>query len=278
VSEAVEVAARDGLRLACDWFPASAPAAAALIAPAMGVPRRYYRSFAEYLAERGVSTLVANYRGMDGSAPDPAARLRDWAEQDLAGAAAWLLARTACVSRTWIGHSVGAQLFGLLADPPFDRALFVAGQSGWSGGWPRRRERLAIRALWWVGVPVSTALLGYLPMRRLGQGQDVPGGVAREWASWGRHPDYVRSYADTLATDGFRTFRGPVRMVNFPDDRYAPPRTALRLGAMYRATTPEALVIAPSEVGLPAIGHFGAFRSASRAALWGGFADFAYRT
>ena len=37
---------------------------------------------------------------------------------------------------------------------------------------------------------------GYLPMRAFRQGEDVPAGVAREWAEWGRHPRYVRKYAD----------------------------------------------------------------------------------
>lgn len=275
MSTAIALPARDGLRLAAEWVAPVAPRAAALVAPAMGVPRRYYLPFARSLAENGIATLVANYRGMDGSENHPTARLRDWAEQDLAGASDWLVARTAGLPRTWIGHSVGAQLFGLLPNAPFDRALFVAGQSGWSGNWPSRRDRLTLAAFWWVGVPIVTRAAGKLPMRAFGQGEDVPAGVAREWASWGRKRNYIGSYAETLPTDGFRTFAGPLRMVAFSDDRYAPASTARALAAMYRVAEPEVREITPPYAGLPRIGHFGAFRAESRDAIWSEFLTFA---
>lgn len=272
---AFDLPARDGLRLAADWLAPPTPRAAVLIAPAMGVPRRYYHPFARFLAQDGIAVLIANYRGMDGSDSTPDARLRDWAEQDLAGASDWLLARAPDIPRTWIGHSVGAQLFGVVPDLPFERALFVAGQSGYSGHWPSRRGRLAMRALWWAGVPAFTWMFGRLPMKALRQGEDVPAGVAREWASWGRHPLYIQSYADTLPADGFRAWRGLLRIVSFTDDVYAPPSTARALAAMYRASSPEVVQIAPSDVGMREIGHFGAFRERARDALWTGFRAFA---
>jgi len=62
---------------------------------------------------------------------------------------------------------------------------FVASQSGywklWSG-----KERMMVFALWHLAIPIATAWLGYFPGWMLGNAEDIPSGVAREWARWGR--------------------------------------------------------------------------------------------
>jgi predicted alpha/beta hydrolase len=40
-------------------------------------------------------------------------------------------------------------------------------------------------------IPAASALFGFLPMRALTGGEDLPGGVALEWARWCRHPRYA---------------------------------------------------------------------------------------
>ena len=82
--------ARDGYRLAATVFAAASPQAVVLINSAAAVPRKIYRGFAEYLAQRGFAVLTYDYRGIGGSRPASLrgfkARMRDWAAQDVAAA------------------------------------------------------------------------------------------------------------------------------------------------------------------------------------------------
>ena len=198
--EALRLLAADGYPLAADLFaPAGAPRATALVAPAMGVRRGFYVPLARYLAEAGILSLSLDYRGMGDSRPASLrgfpARLRDWGERDLAAGVGELSRRAPRVPLLWVGHSVGGQLLGLLPEAPVRAAVFLGSQSGWSGHWSGF-SRAVMAALWWGVIRASTAVAGYLPMRALGQGEDVPAGVAREWASWGRHRRYIGRYAD----------------------------------------------------------------------------------
>lgn len=275
----LRVAARDGFSLEADLFEPSGPVrAAVLIAPAMAVRRKLYGALARFLADCGLLVLVPDYRGVGGSRPLDAngkpqslrgfqASLHGWAELDLAACVDTLRARAPGVPLVWFGHSMGAQLLGLLPDAPVDAALFVATQSGHHRHWPGLLGA-AMWLNWRLVIPVASHLAGRLPMKALGQGEDVPKGVGLEWASWGRHPGYIQRYARPLGGLGFSTFQGPLRSVSFSDDAYAPPRAAAALVSGYTKTVPELVTIAPADVGAPSIGHFGAFRSSFKDTLW----------
>jgi predicted alpha/beta hydrolase len=92
---ATQLSAYDGVALAADHFVPQGrrPTYGVLIAPAMGVPRGYYRGFAASLAQGGAQVLVPDYRGIGGSGPAKQdASLRLWGEADLSAAAARLRA------------------------------------------------------------------------------------------------------------------------------------------------------------------------------------------
>lgn len=260
----------DGLRLAADLFlpPDGVVTHAVLIGPAMAVKRRYYSAFAAYLAEGGAAVVVPDYRGIGGSGDARTeATMASWGEQDLAAAAAVLRERHPDVPLLFVGHSAGGQLFGLVGVEPFAGFLLVA--SG-SGHWRHfdGLGRAAIWAMWHVGLPVLTALFGYLPMRRFGQGEDVPTGVARQWASWGRHRRYIGSHADAHGGLGYTRWTGPLRAYSVTDDTYAPPRAVAALVALYPNADAEIVSLTPAALGVPEIGHFGFFRARFRDTSW----------
>jgi predicted alpha/beta hydrolase len=266
------VRGRDGVPLAADLLlPDAPPRAAVLVASAMGVPRGYYGRFAAFLARGGLAALTLDYRGVGGSRDGPVRRsravLHEWAEQDLAGALDFLAARIPGVPILWVGHSVGGQLLGLVDDPRIQGALLVAAQSGhwrlWSG-----TDRLRILALWYAVIPLLVPLLGRLPAAILGGGEDVPAGVAREWAEWGRKRDYAVSYARPRGGRGFARFRGPIVSYAIADDVFAPVRAVEALLGSFEAARGELRVVAPRELGERAIGHFGFFRPRFEPTLW----------
>jgi predicted alpha/beta hydrolase len=264
--------ARDGHLLAVDvHIPVATPVrAVAIVAPAMGVKRGFYRGFASYLAEAGIAALVPDYRGIGGSRTGSlrgyAAALHEWADLDLAAVVSHAKFAFAGRPLLWVGHSVGGQLLGLLPEAPVVRALLVASQHGhWRSwqGWPR----LAMAALWWVGIPALTALTGRLPMSTFGQGEDLPAGVARQWARWGRDREFIVGFARRRGGSNFERFAGDLRLVAITDDSYAPPSSVYPLARAFTATRAEVAVIGPGDVGQRALGHFGVFRS-SALPLW----------
>ncbi|HJL15819.1 MAG TPA: hypothetical protein RMH99_09190 [Sandaracinaceae bacterium LLY-WYZ-13_1] len=166
-----------------------------------------------------------------------------------------------------VAHSVGGQILPLADEAPaLDAVYLVAAQSGHWRQWDGR-HRWRIWLVFHLAVPASVALLGRLPARVLGGGEDLPGGVAREWARWVRDPRYVLSHrADTAAR--FARMRMPMRQIGFTDDALAPPRTVDAPRGYYRNARVEHRPVTPAEVGARSIGHFGFFRPRFADTLW----------
>jgi predicted alpha/beta hydrolase len=267
----VKIRARDGYELGGDlYLPAGEPRAAALIAGAMAVRARFYKPFATFLAERGIAALTVDYRGVGASRAGPlrgfSAAMHEWGELDLGGAVDFLQQRFPSLPLLWVGHSCGGQLMGLLPDAPVRAALFVSCQSGYWRNWSGL-GRAAMFSLWNAVIPLSCAVYGYLPFKLLGQGEDVPRGVALEWARWGRDPHYIYSYAQPRGGLGFARYAGPLRSIAVSDDSYAPRPAVEALLEMYSSARRELQVVEPD--GVP-IGHFGFFKQRAR---WSDAAD-----
>ena len=138
--------------------PAQQPRAVVLINSATAVPRKIYRGFASYLAERGVAAITYDYRGIGGSRPKTLkgfpARMRDWATLDVA-AAVDIRARTwPNLPLLYVGHSFGGQALGLIPNNnEVTRAFFVSAQAGY-----------------WRQMPTPENVRVYLMMNVLGRG------------------------------------------------------------------------------------------------------------
>lgn len=273
----IEIAARDGTRLAATRFaPSAVTGPTTLLLPAMGVPRRFYASFARHLASCGHRVLSLDYRGIGGSAPDQLrgfeATLAEWATQDVAGLIDHAIDEHSPERLTVAGHSVAGQILGLVPNKDrVERALTVASVKGywrmWSGapaGW--------LWTLSHVLVPGLTRTLKYLPSRWIGLGgEDLPAGVAAEWARWIRHPDYVVDQEGRHPADTYAAYEGALRAISLEDDWYAPGHAVEALLEMYPNAATEHREIAPADAGVDEIGHFGFFRPRCRE-LWDGAA------
>jgi predicted alpha/beta hydrolase len=274
VEEAIRIPARDGLPLAALLYrPANEPHAALIINSATSIPKEFYRRFASYAAEQGYATLIYDYRGIGGSRPASlrgfAATMRDWGEQDMPAALDWLHQCYAGLPLFAIGHSVGGQFLGLLPNHQLlARAVMVGVSSGYWGGMDPGFGLYSL--LVWYGImPLTTALLGYLPAKRFRFGEDLPLGVARDWRRWCLNPRY---YGDELGTTikqhYYDAFRTPLLWLSFSDDLISTARNVPVLQKLYGATSIDDRRIAPASVGLRAIGHTGFFRQGSRERLW----------
>jgi predicted alpha/beta hydrolase len=270
--EDVTLAARDGYPLAATSFVPAAPAAAwVIVNSATAVPRTYYARFARFLAEEGFAVVTYDYRGIGGSRPRRLrgfdARMRDWAQQDAAGVMDWVDSRHSGRVLA-VGHSFGGQALGLL--PRAERlagAMVVGAQSGYWRHWPGWRGP-AVAAFWHAVIPVLCGICGYYPASVLRMGADMPAGVAREWARWGRRPGYVTDADGGALRPGYSRVAFPIRSYSFSDDTLAPPRAVEALLGFYAAARIERRALTPRDLGVRAIGHWGFFRERFRDPLW----------
>ncbi|HVR98757.1 MAG TPA: alpha/beta fold hydrolase [Thermoanaerobaculia bacterium] len=273
IDSSLRLPAADGFRLAATLYEPGEIGqngdAVVLINPATAAPRGYYDAFARFLAGRGFSVLTYDYRGMGESRPRSLrgfkARMRDWGEQDMAGMVDWTVRHLQPSRLLVVGHSVGGQIVGLAENNgKVDALLGVAAQNGYYGHWPASaRFGLALR--WYLMVPAVSLLFGYVP-GRLGIKEDLPGGVAREWAAWCRRPGFLLEGHEERRR-GFDRFTRPILAYSFADDGYAPRPAVESLLGLYRNASVTHHHIAPGEAG-GAIGHFGFFKERFRATLW----------
>lgn len=271
----LELRALDGLPLAGTLFLPTSPEARAraaerlpvVIASATAVKRRYYARFAAWLADEGYRVVTFDYRGIGGSRARGAAwdgaAMSAWGEQDLAGVVDQTAKALGPGRVAVVGHSVGGQLLGLLPEPSrVGAAVSVASGSGDFRLWPASaRWRMAL--LWYGVVPSVTRAFGFLP-GRLGMGEDLPPGVALEWARWCRTPGYLVGGPNEVRRAGFARFAAPMLAFGFEDDGYAPPEAVSALLSLYTAARVRERRVARDEAR---VGHFGFFRERHRS-LW----------
>jgi predicted alpha/beta hydrolase len=275
----IRFAALDGTELGGVLFE---PAAGAPIAHAVvvncggGVPAIHYAHFARHLAAHGVAVLTYDYRGIGRSRPPQLrsfqADVEDWSEWDCGGAIAELRRRYPTAETTGVGHSIGAMMFGGAPNASrLDQYVFVGAHTGYVGDY-RPAFRLPMAFLWHVFMPLVTRAVGYFPGRILHLGDDIPKGVALQWA--GRRAENVNQGQD--ANVGTRASRllsrlkdlsGRVLVVSVSDDAFATEAGTRRLLDLYPRLVADRLVCRPKDIAQPRIGHFGFFRRSS-AALW----------
>lgn len=272
--EPLTIPAADNYPLSALLFAtATAPRGAVQINAATGVPKLFYAKFAHYLAEHGFTTIVYDYRGIGGSRPASLrgfeATMREWGQLDMTGVLDWLAARYPTAKRFAIGHSVGAQLIGLMPNHRLLHGVIaIASSSGYYGHFPMAM-RLKSLVLWYGYEPVMTRLFGYLPSQPVGLGEDLPLGVVREWRAWCTHPDYfASSFGRTIHTHYYDEITLPIKAFRMTDDPIANARSVPAMLRHYRNAQVEIEAIAPEEAGVKAIGHLGFFASRVRERLW----------
>lgn len=266
--------ARDGVGLAGTLFKPGWPnGAAVLINGGTGIPRQFYGAFARHLAMRGFTVLTYDYRGIGGSQKPDVATIDQWGEIDQPSMLDHLVRLAPRSALGIVGHSFGGQVLGLADNISKVRAaVLVATQSGHWRHWPVGRRRLRMLALWWLLIPGLTALTGRFPGSWVGTA-DLPKGIARSWARWGRSPHYVSDARGRPKRPFNEDVTFSLRWMSFSDDPVAPFDAVEAMRGYYPAAAIERLHLSPADLGAPAIGHFGFFRKSMPRRPWDEIAD-----
>jgi predicted alpha/beta hydrolase len=268
------IEAADGTKLSSRVYEASsAEHGSVVIGGAMGVRQDFYAPFAQWLATQGWRVTTFDYRGSGESGPSGSglkgfkADLFDWTrdyEAAIDRAHAALPQRPLYL----LGHSLGAQLPGLLKNQhKVNGMLSVAAGSGyWRENAPQLKR--IVPYFWFVLVPIATRLFGYFPGKKLRKVGDLPTGVILQWRRWCLSPRYSVSAEGESARQGYANARFPVHALSITDDELMTLRGTHSLIDLYENAPSEVQRIAPGDIGVRRLGHFGAFRSEHESQLW----------
>jgi predicted alpha/beta hydrolase len=269
----VEILAQDGFKLKGYRISPENPKAAVLICGATATSQRFYFGFARWLAKQGYSVLTFDYRGMAeslnvASAKDSQARKQDWGELDMPAALSFLSDLYPELPKHLIGHSAGGFLFGLM---PNHRNLTSVIAIGSSNGYVQDMSmpfRLVALAMLKIYFPVAIKRFGYVPAKKLGWGEDLPKGVALQWADWCCNPGYVTNAFDKeIKTNYYQQLTMPILVLNMKDDAIATQKNVEAMQILFPKAALDKAWLDPHEHNLGAVGHMGFFRTKNQV-LW----------
>ncbi|GAB4395218.1 MAG: alpha/beta fold hydrolase [Microscillaceae bacterium] len=241
-----------------------------LLNPANAVKENYYADFANYLAKLGYWVYTYAYRGFGKGKPAKMrgfqASMRDWIFQDYATVLGYIAKNHPESRKIVVGHSFGGQIIPLLPESEtIDLGIMVAAQTGAWRAWEGKGRRM-MWTLAHVLLPTTTAVWGYVPAR-WGLGEDLPKGVAQEWAQWIKSPNYYFDFLPEARTR-CENFRMPVLAWSFADDDYAPLAPVKAYLNHFRQAPIEHRHLHPADIAEKKIGHFGFFRKNHQDKLW----------
>jgi predicted alpha/beta hydrolase len=260
-----KITARDGYQLAATVFgDLRSCRRVVVISSATAAVRRFYRYYAQALVAAGYAAVTYDYRGIGDSRPSSIrnmpARMRDWGLQDMQGIVDWALRSGAHDQVFLVGHSVGGQVAGLLENSDSVRAMLTL--SAQSGHWRYQggAQKLSVAFHVHVTFPVLVNLVGYMPWSWFGTAEDLPPGVALEWARWCRDREYLLGDS-SLPLHRYQRFTAPVLAYSIDDDQWGTAKSVEVMTAPYANAERRHLVA--SDYDLDSLGHFGYFRRRS---------------
>jgi predicted alpha/beta hydrolase len=272
------VRAADGYPLSTRIFePRDVAVATVVINPALAVGQAFYGKLAQWLADHGVRAVTFDYRGVADSRHGPKlpqASLGDWGRLDAPAVFRHVRARYGAPT-VLVAHSIGGQFLGFADDYRASDAVIVvaASLSHWRLYRGRQRRRLAAYG---TLVPAVSTTLGRFPAW-MGMGMDLPAGVGTEWSRWIRDPHwFLGSHPDTRAR--LARFDRPIRFYSFSDDELAPAPTVRAFLDTLETAPVDHRRVAPADLGVSQIGHFGFFRPRFEDPFWGEILELVQRT
>lgn len=252
-----------------------------LINPATGVVAKYYSRYAAFLARAGFLVLTYDYRGIGVSRPISLKGFRatkhDWGALDCEGAIRFLKQLNSEFPMMAVCHSIGGFALGLAPSAKgIHRALFVGCQYAYWNDY-RWLLRVPMWINWHIVMPALTKIFGYFPGKALRWLEDLPEGVAMEWATRFDpvfHQRYDRlTHAATPANGKelearMGTMTAEILAIADANDPFATTSATTRLLKYFKGCKREFVRINPRRIGLPKLGHFGFFHDRFKPTLW----------
>lgn len=243
---------------------------AIMIAPATGIKRWFYNSFATYLASQGFGVITYDNEGIGDSLTSALSKcdasLISWGRHDATAVLDTLQQQFPNAKYHLVGHSAGGQLIGLM---PNYQALSSVFNVACSSGRIKNME-LPFKAQAMVfmdaAIPLGNLILGYTPSDKFNMGEPLPRGVAKQWRDWCNGKGYIKTaFGKTVFTHYYDELDTPSLWLNFTDDDIANAKNVDDMLAVFTAMPAKKRMISPKEFGLNHIGHMKYFSSKTHA-------------
>lgn len=242
-----------------------------LLNPATAVTERLYAPFARHLAAQGFHAVTYNYRGMQqgAAAKNVQAGFSTWADQDVEAVTRWAAEQNPTLPLLAVGHSFGGHAIGLCESSKLLKgAVMITTHAGCLRFVSPLGERLRVTAMLKAIGPLCARTLGYVPGKKLGIGEDLPGQVMLEWSRWTSLPRYFFDDPRMNAVERFSRPRMPVLSIGFNDDPWAPSEAVDLVSGHLIGCAVERRQYGPEHSRNQAIGHMGFFRDRHADTLW----------
>ncbi len=243
-----------------------------IICGAIGVSRKFYNKFAQFLARNNFSAITFDYRGTGDSYIDrnfKNLKLEDWGIQDINALIKYAKVQEFSDKVFLIGHSVGGQLFCLSenCERLTGVVLIAASFPHWSR-WSFPRN-LFMLFFWYVLIPIFSFNRTKFPTRLLGlSNKNLPVQFITRWGEWARDKNYVVSDKFHLDTSRFESLNISILSYGFDDDTYAPRKALKKLHCSFKNSVIEEKYIRAKKNHPDGIGHFGYFKENCSESIW----------
>ncbi len=262
----------DNYKLSATVYTPKNIKAAVIMAPATGIKKTFYNSFASYLAENGFGVLCYNNRGIDsslkGEISNSKATLIDWGQLDMSAVFKELQNRFPNTKYHLVGHSAGGQLIGLMDDPHKLSSIFNVACS--SGSLKNMQYPFKFSALFFLNcfIPLSNLIVGHTKSQWVGMGEPLPKNVAKQWRKWCNSKGYIKvELGTTIKEHHYDSLEIPSQWIHATDDGIANYANVVDMASVYTKLPSEIITLEPKEYDFKDIGHM-KFFSSKRKALW----------
>jgi len=252
------------------YRPTDEVKAAVMIAPATGIKRQFYHNFATYLAASGFRVLTFDNEGIGESLSTDLAKcdasLISWGRHDMPAVLDALQDEFTDATYHLIGHSAGGQLIGLM---PNYKALTSVFNVACSSGQIKNMDMpYKLKAMGFMDafIPLTNLTLGYTPADKIGMGEPLPRGVARQWREWCNGAGYIKTaFGKSIHTHFYDEIDMPALWLGFSDDEIANSKNIDDMIRVFSKMPVEKYYFDPEEFGLNSIGHMRYFSSKTNA-------------
>ena len=243
---------------------------AVMIAPATGIKRQFYHNFATYLAASGFGVLTFDNEGIGESLSSDLtkcdASLISWGRHDMPAVLDALQDEFADATYHLIGHSAGGQLIGLM--PNYQAIASVFNVACSSGRIKNMDMPYKLKAMGFMDafIPLTNLTFGYTPADKIGMGEPLPRGVARQWREWCNGAGYIKTaFGKSIHTHFYDEIDIPALWLGFSDDEIANSKNIDDMIRVFSKMPVEKRYFDPEEFGLNSIGHMRYFSSKTNA-------------
>lgn len=262
----------DNIELAATLYKPEALKGAIMIAPATGIKKQFYTSFATYLVNNGYGVITFDNRGIgasrNGNINAINASLINWGRLDMSAVYNTLKLTFPNTKYHLVGHSAGGQLVGLMSNGSELSSIVNFASS--SGSLKNMKYPFKISASFFLNVfiPINNLLFGKTNSQWVGMGEPLPKNVGKQWTKWCNGSGYVKvDFNKAIQEHSYNALTFPSLWMHATDDGIANYQNVKEMADVYLNSDVEILTFNPKELGYKDIGHM-KFFSSKRKDLW----------